>query len=70
MKRAKFTSVRHIVRRLAPLACVAILGATAAGCGSDTKPGNGNDTPTVTTTPSSPTTTPAATSPKSGGAGF
>jgi hypothetical protein len=73
MTRPKLTSVRHIVRRLTPVACVAILGLSAAACGSSTKPGT-NNAPTATTTPAGPTTppttTPATTSPQTGGAGF
>ena len=65
----KFTSVRNVVQRIAPIACVAILGVTTAACGSSTKPGS-NNTPTATTSPPSPATTPAATNPQSGGAGF
>jgi len=65
---AASTRVRPLVRRLAPLACVAILGVTAAACGSDNKPDNTG--PAVTTTPSGATTPATTTAPKSGGAGF
>ena len=72
MRRTQTTSARRVVRRFAPIAFTAILGVTAAGCGSSSSPGN---TPTATTTPSGATTpgatTPGATTaPESGGAGF
>jgi hypothetical protein len=66
MRRAQPTSSRHIVHRLASLACVAILGVAGAGCGSGSKPGT-NNSPAVTTTPSGQGS-PAPTSPQSGGA--
>ena len=74
MRRTNVMPIRRLVRRLAPIACVAMLGVAAAACGSDDKSPS-NDTSTVTTTPSGQTTSPATTAPattapKSGGAGF
>jgi hypothetical protein len=77
MKRDRSTTGRKVVQRFAALACVAVLGVGAAACGSSGKTGH-NDQPPATTAPSAATTapapaaatTPATTSPQSGGAGF
>ncbi|MCU1400228.1 MAG: hypothetical protein JWN62_3337 [Acidimicrobiales bacterium] len=69
MRPMKCSSARKVAQRIAPIACVAMLGVVGVGCGSTAKPANGN-TPPAVTTPSS-ATTPATTSPpQSGGAGF
>jgi len=70
MRRTTASSARPLVRRFAPIACVAVLGVSVAACGSSDKPGNTTPAPAVTTTPSGATTTPATTAPKSGVAGF
>ena len=63
MSRVAVTPGRKVVRSLAPIACVVILGLGAAACGSSSK----------TSTQNSPTSTAPVsviTTPKSGGAGF
>jgi hypothetical protein len=77
MSQVKVTLVRHAVRRIATVACVAVLGVAAAGCGSGTKQPATNSVPKVTnapasptSAPSSPTNAPTTAAPKSGGAGF
>ena len=74
MRRVKVTSARTVVRRIAPIACVALLGVGAAACGSSSNTGT-HDSPTATTapsgaTPAPATPAPATTAPQSGGAGF
>lgn len=81
MRRVKVSSARNVARRIAPVACVAMLGVGAAACGSSSKTGT-HDAPTATTAPSGATvapsgattapatTAPATTAPQSGGAGF
>ena len=74
MKRVKVVSARKVVWRIAPIACVALLGVGAAACGSSSNTGT-HDAPTVTTVPASAaaapaTAAPATTAPQSGGAGF
>ena len=74
MRRVKVSSARNIARRIALIACVAMLGVGAAACGSSSNTGT-HDSPTATTAPSGATkvpasTAPASTAPQSGGAGF
>jgi hypothetical protein len=82
MEQVKDTPRGNVVKRMAPIALVAILGLAVAGCGSGsdtgtnnapttTAPAAGTTAPaTPTTAPAPATTTPATTAPKSGGAGF
>lgn len=69
MRQVKVPFVKKVGRRLAPFACVAILGVTASACGSSAKPIQSN-TPPAVTTPAGATTPPTTTPPQSGGAGF
>ena len=76
MKRVNGTPARRVAQRIAPIACVAMLGLTAVACGSTTKTVTNNSptTPAAATsvpgasTPAPTTTAPGA--PKTGGAGF
>jgi hypothetical protein len=76
MRPVKGTPGRNVVRHIAPIAGVLMLGLTAASCGSTTKTVT-NNAPTSpaaatsvpgTATPAPTTTAPGA--PKTGGAGF
>ncbi len=69
MKQDMRRPTRKVMRQVAALACVAVLGLGAAACGSKGNPGT-NNKPAATTPPSGPTTAPPTTSPQSGGAGF
>jgi hypothetical protein len=67
MGHVKTTVASKVVRRLAAVACVALLGVGAAACGDDSVDNPGAPTPGSTPSVTTPAVTPA---PQSGGSGF
>jgi hypothetical protein len=83
MRQVQVPFSQKAIRRVLPVACLAILGVTTAACGSSVKPATTNtpsavttpaaaSTPAAATTPAAVTTPAAATTaaPQAGGAGF
>lgn len=61
---------RGVVRYLAPVACVVMLGVGASACGSSTSSTDTGDSPGATTPAGATTPSVATSEAQSGGAGF